>query len=184
MKSHGKLFLFTFLTVLILFSCQTSEDNISDLPDFVLNPPVTDNSLYGVGYAKMSKLSLAKTVAATNARADIARQIETVVQASVTDYTQEAGVGDSTQVISYVESITREITDQKLNGARPVRYEQDVDGGLWVLMELPVSEVRTAVSDSFSRRNDAVFAEVQAQDALKRLDYQLQNNPPVSDPVK
>ena len=76
-----------------------------------LNPPLADDVIYGVGYGNQSKVALSKTVAETNARADIARQIETTIQASVTDYAQEAGVDDNTQVISFVESVTREITD-------------------------------------------------------------------------
>ncbi len=169
------------LSVLLVFSC--SSEKVSGVPDFVLNPPVADDVIYGVGYGNQSKLSLSKTVAETNARADIARQIETTIQASVTDYAQEAGVDDNTQVISFVESVTREITDTKLSGAKPVKFEQDDDGGIWVLMQLDKSELKAAAEEAFVRNEDAAFAEFKAAQALEKLDYQLKNNPTVSEPV-
>ncbi|MDC7227330.1 MAG: LPP20 family lipoprotein [Spirochaetales bacterium] len=180
-----KRFILTALvlaSVLLVFSCGSGK--VAGVPDFVLNPPIADDVIYGVGYGNQSKLALSKTVAETNARADIARQIETTIQASVTDYAQEAGVDDGTQVISFVESVTREITDTKLSGAKPVKFEQDNDGGIWVLMQLDKAELRAAAEEAFVRNEDAAFAEFKAAQALDRLDYQLENNPTVSEPVR
>ena len=180
-----KRLIFTVLvivSVLMVFSCGSSK--VAGVPDFVLNPPIADDVIYGVGYGHQSKLSLSKTVAETNARADIARQIETTIQASVTDYAQEAGVDDNTQVISFVESVTREITDKKLSGAKPVKFEQDNEGGIWVLMQLDKAEMVMAAKEAFVRNEDAAFAEFKAASALEKLDYQLKNNPTVSEPVK
>ena len=174
--------LLVLLSVLLVFSC--ASEKVSDLPDFVLNPPVADDVIYGVGYGKQSKFSLSLTVAETNARADIARQIETTIQASVTDYAQEAGVDDNTQVINFVETITREITDKKLSGATPVSREQDNEGGVWVLMQLDKAEMVLAAEEAFKRNEDAAFAEFKAAQAIEKLDYQLQNNPTVSEPVQ
>ncbi len=177
-----RIIVLAVLAALLVFSCASNK--VAGVPDFVLNPPMADDVIYGVGYGNQSKLSLSKTVAETNARADIARQIETTIQASVTDYAQEAGVDDNTQLISFVESITREITDKKLSGAKPVRFEQDDDGGIWVLMQLDKAEMVAAASEAFQRNEDAAFAEFKAAQALEKLDYQLQNNPTVSEPVK
>lgn len=176
------MILLVLLSVLLVFSC--ASEKVSDLPDFVLNPPVADDVIYGVGYGKQSKFSLSLTVAETNARADIARQIETTIQASVTDYAQEAGVDDNTQVINFVETITREITDKKLSGATPVSREQDNAGGVWVLMQLDKAEMVLAAEEAFKRNEDAAFAEFKAAQAIEKLDYQLQNNPTVSEPVQ
>ncbi len=168
------------VSVLLLFSCGSGS---SDLPDFVMEPPISDDAFYGVGYGKQAKESLSITVAKTNARADIARQISTTIQASVTDYAQEAGVDDNTQVISFVESVTREITDQKLSGAKQIQMERDKDGGFWVLMQYDKAAMIEMVSESFQRNEDAAFAEFKAAQAIEKLDYQLQNNPTVSEPV-
>ena len=169
------------LSVLLVFSCGS---NNSGLPDFVMNPPTADDVFYGVGYGNQTNDNLSITVAKTNARADIARQINTVIQASVTDYAQEAGVDDNTQVISFVESVTREITDQKLSGAKQIQMEKDKDGGFWVLMEYDTAAMKEMVTEAFQRNEDAAFAEFKAAQAIEKLDYQLENNPTVSEPVR
>ncbi len=159
----------------------------SNLPDFVLNPPLATDAIYGVGFAKQSTMALSIKVAETNARADIASQIQTTIQEAITSYAQEAGVDDNTQLISFVETITRQITDQTLSGASPKSRVPMDDGGVWVLMvygkEALVDSFED-VANEFERNEDAAFAEFKASQAIDKLDYQLANNPTVSKPVE
>lgn len=171
------------LAVFTMFGCASKEVK-TGLPDFVLNPPTADDAFYGVGYGKQSTFQLSKTISMTNARADIARQIETSIQAAVVSYAQEAGVDDNTQTISFAESITREITNTRLSGATPERFEQDDDGGVWVLMSYPRNSLMEAAEELFARNEDAAFAEFKAAQAMEMLDAQLNSNPPSSEPVK
>ena len=162
------------------------EPQKSNLPDFVLNPPMATDAIYGVGYAKQSTFALSLKVAETNARADIAAQIETTIQAAITAYTQEAGVDDNTQVINFVESVTRQITDTTLSGATPQQRAPMDDGGVWVLMvynKNALVESFEEIAEEFERSEDAAFAEFKAASALEKLDYQLANNPTQSKPV-
>jgi hypothetical protein len=182
------------LVVLVAFfaiSCASApaaqvEPEKSNLPDFVLNPPMATDAIYGVGYAKQSTMALSMKVAETNARADIASQIETTIQAAVTAYTQEAGVDENTQTISFVESITRQITDTTLSGAITKSRAPMDDGGVWVLMVYSkdaLIESFEEVAEEFERNEDAAFAEFKAAQALEKLDFQLENNPTQSKPV-
>lgn len=158
----------------------------SNLPDYVLNPPLATDAIYGVGYAKQSSLPLAIKVAEANARADIAAQLEATIQAAVISYAQEAGVDDNTQVISFAESITRQITDTTLSGAMTKNRTPMDDGGVWVLMVYgkdSLIESFEEVAEEFERNEDAAFAEFKAAQALEKLDYQLANNPSKSTPV-
>ena len=163
------------------------EPSKSNLPDFVLNPPMATDAIYGVGYAKQSSMALSIKVAETNARADIASQIETTIQEAITAYAQEAGVDDNTQLISFVETITRQITDTTLSGATPQSRAPMEDGGVWVLMVYSKDSLVNSFEDvakEFERNEDAAFAEFKAAQAIEKLDYQLANNPTVSEPVK
>ena len=163
------------------------EPKKSNLPDFVLNPPLATDAIYGVGYAKQSSMSLSIKVAETNARADIASQIETTIQEAITAYAQEAGVDDNTQLISFVETITRQITDTTLSGATPKSRVPMDDGGVWVLMVYGKESLIDSfeeVAEGFERNEDAAFAEFKASQAIEKLDYQLANNPTVSTPTK
>ena len=188
------------LTVLLLIellasfaiSCASSpasvavEPDKSGLPDFVLNPPMATDAIFGVGFAKQSTMALSIKVAETNARADIASQIETTIQEAITAYAQEAGVDENTQLISFVETITRQITDTTLSGATPKSRVPMDDGGVWVLMVYGKDALVDSfedVAESFERNEDAAFAEFKAAQAIEKLDYQLANNPTVSKPV-
>ena len=164
-----------------------AEPDKSGLPDFVLNPPMATDAIYGVGFAKQSTMALSIKVAETNARADIASQIETTIQEAITAYAQEAGVDNNTQLISFVETITRQITDTTLSGATPKSRVPMDDGGVWVLMVYGKDALIDSfedVAEGFERNEDAAFAEFKAASALEKLDYQLANNPTVSEPVK
>ncbi len=164
-----------------------AEPDKSGLPDFVLNPPIATDAIYGVGYAKQSSQALSIKVAKTNARADIASQIETTIQEAITSYAQEAGEGENTQLISFVETITRQITDQTLSGAAPKKLQPMDDGGVWVLMVYGKEALKDSfeeVAKEFERNDAAAFAEFKASQAIDKLDYQLANNPTVSKPVE
>ena len=184
--------LLVVMIALFAVSCASAppapvEPKKSNLPDFVLNPPMATDAIYGVGYAKQSTMALSIKVAETNARADIASQIETTIQEAITAYAQEAGVDENTQLISFVETITRQITDTTLSGATPKSRVPMDDGGVWVLMVYSKNALVDSfeeVAAEFERNEDAAFAEFKAAQAIEKLDYQLANNPTVSKPVE
>lgn len=179
------------MVALFAVSCASApapiEPDKSGLPDYVLNPPMATDAIYGVGYAKQSTMALSIKVAETNARADIASQIETTIQEAITAYAQEAGEGENTQLISFVETITRQITDTTLSGATPMHRDPMDDGGVWILMVYGKDSLVDSfeeVAEEFERNDAAAFAEFKASQALEKLDYQLENNPTVSKPVE
>jgi len=164
-----------------------AEDTNSGLPDFVLNPPMATDAIYGVGYAKQSTMPMSIKVAETNARADVANQLKTTIQAAVTSYAQEAGVDDNTQTIKFAETITRQITDTTLNGATVKSRVPMKDGGVWVLIVYSKESLVKSFDETakkFERNEDAAFANFKADQALQKLDYQLKNNPTQSTPQK
>ncbi len=182
----------------LLFSCAGGKESAeqdkggektdtSNLPDFVLNPPVATDAIYGVGYAKQSTLPLSIKVAEANARADIANQIDAQIKSAVTSYAQEAGVGDDTQVIEFAETITRQVTDTTLSGSITQQRAPMEDGGVWILMVYNKESMLGSFEDaakSFERNESAAFAEFKAADALKQLEHETENNPTKSQPVK
>lgn len=184
MKTRLLILLITLISIL---SCKTAEMDIKELPDFVLNPPISADLIYGVGFGNKSTPSMSMKVAETNARLDIANQIETSIQASMTDYIQEAGVDDVSQTTSFIESITKQITDTTVNGATPIQRVAMDDGGWWILMSYDKAVLTKSFSnalDSFSNSEEALFAEFKATEALDRLNAELEDNPTKSSPVE
>ncbi|MFP4154001.1 MAG: LPP20 family lipoprotein [Alkalispirochaeta sp.] len=148
-----------------------------DAPDWFLNPPQADDAIYGIGTAKMSDLARSRNVATSRARNDIAFQMNAQIQAAITDYAQESGVDDNNQVINFVETISRQTTETTLQGTRQEEAYVAQDGTVFILVSFPKNNFLEASEEAFQRNEDAAFAEFKAQQALDRLDAQMQNNP-------
>ena len=178
MRSH-KYVLFLIAAVALLVSCATArKPPLTDIPGFYLNPPTAEDAIYGVGDANMASHSLSLSTAKARATNDIARQVEVVVKSAITDYAQQAGAGRNEQVINFVEIISRQIVEVELRGLRTIEVATGRDGTIYVLMEYPIRQFLTDAQTAFTRHEDAAFAEFKAAQALERLNYELQNNPP------
>lgn len=189
------ILLIAFVVAFALFSCaggpktaegpaeeeKESEEQSGipeDIPDWYLMPPVADDAFYGVGSAKMSKLDTSRKMAIARAREDIAFQMKASIKAAITDYAQEAGVDGGNQVINFVETVSKQVTDATLVGAKTEKVEAGADGTVYALVSYPLNAFKDTAAQEFARNEDAAFAEFKAQQALERLNSELENNPP------
>lgn len=164
---------------LLLAACVTGPRiNKREIPSFYLDPPKSKKYIYGVGEARLSTLSLSRTTALSRARDDVARQVQVAVKNAITDYAQQAGEGDNQQAIQFVETISRQVADVTLSGVRTEKIEPSSDGTVYALVSYPVANLLEAAGKEFSRNNAAAFSEFKANEALKRLGSEIQNNPP------
>ncbi len=173
------------LSALVLAGCSSSPEPTaaqapSGVPSFYLNPPQADDAIYGVGSAKMASLDNSRRMAIARAREDIAFQMNAAIEAAIVDYSQEAGVDGGSQVVSFVETISRQVTETTLQGTRSEEIAQGEDGTVYALVSFPINNFRDQTSEAFQRNEDAAFAEFQADQALQYLDSQLENSPPQS----
>ncbi len=188
MKKTG-IVLTVLLTAMLIVSCASApapapvaaaEETVPerrDLPQFFLNPPVFEDQIVGLGMAKMSSDSMSRQTAVSRARVDIAFQMNTRVESMLTDYFQEAGSGDDTQAITFVESISKQITEIELKNAKTFEVYAASDGSWYAMVTYPIRELTTEVNDLFTRNENAAFAEFKADEALKRLDASLADEP-------
>ncbi len=185
------------LILLVLVGCQSksqqanNEEDVtkgevqdfSDVPDFYLNPPQADDKIYGVGVAKTQRLDLSKKLALSRARDDIAFQISAQVQSTINDYAQEGGESSNSQLITFIETVSRQIADTTLAGTTTEKIANSKDGTIYALVSFPKANILKAASEVFQRNEDAAFAEFKAREAFDRLDQQLNNNPTTSRPI-
>ncbi len=185
-KSYVYVLIIMLSVVSVLASCaskgaaqgQTVDvGNTKDVPDFFLNPPKSESKIYGVGTAKMARLDLSRKMAVSRARDDIAFQVRTQVESSVIDYAQESGAGENSQLLSFAETISRQIANTTLQGTQLEEVGTSKDGTVYVLLSFPRANVLKTASQIFSRNEDAAFAEFKAKEALKKLDAKLGNKP-------
>jgi len=119
---------------------QSIRDTLTNIPEDVL---------IGVGTAKMSTLNMSRTTSQTRARAELSRQMDTVVRDMVRDYTAGSEV-DPSAVLSFQENITVALSQAKLTGSIPIAEDEDAKGNYWTAVSLSktsaVTEINQAVS--------------------------------------
>jgi hypothetical protein len=172
-----KLFLcvLTAGLLLSLAGCASSGSGSSGgIPSFVneaiMNAP--EDSLVGIGNYKTggdpSKIGIGKTIAETRARADITRQLQTILANMVTDFTKTTEVEPSAAV-SFQEDITQTLSKADLRGSRVIKIDTDKNGILWIVMQYDQSAATEVVNQAVNAAKLKV-PQAEAFDALERMD--------------
>jgi len=187
MRSLIRFGLLIIITALGFPGCASKDNKASegpakstDYPDFFLNPPAPEDQFVGLGMAKLQDENLSRTTALARARADIATQVSVSVETMLTDYAQESGSDGNAQTLSFVERISKEVASIELKESVTKSNYPAKDGTWFVMVYYPKDALLEKVGDIFARNEDAAFAEFKAQQALERLNAEVDNNPPMS----
>ena len=167
--------------VLALSSCasgpkiKTTDDGravVGGMPLFIRNAikTVQPDVLVGVGSAKIGAAGLgqARTVAAARARAEISRQLNSMVRAMLTDFTASNEVTPK-DANSYQESITMTLSKADLTGSSVIEQDQDGDNNYWVVVTLGKNNVAKEINQAQAAARLAV-PKAAALDAAARMD--------------
>jgi hypothetical protein len=144
---------------------------LKGVPDFVNDAylEASEDVLIGIGTYKTggdpAKIGTGKTFAETRARADIARQMESIVKNMVTDYTAQSEL-DPKAAISFQENITQALAKASLKGARTTKMQTDDNGVLWIVMEYS----KSLAAQDFNAAQAAAKLAVPAAVAFNALD--------------
>jgi hypothetical protein len=147
---------------------------LGGVPSFVNDAYMnaSEDVLIGIGTYKTggdpSKIGTGKTFAETRARADISRQLQTLVKNMVTDYTATSEL-DPSSALSFQEEITQTLSRSDLRGSRTIKMDTDDNGLLWVVMEYSKSAAEEEVSQAANAAKLKV-PQAAAFNALERMD--------------
>ena len=162
------------LLTLVMTSCSsTSGRKINtNIPKSIIEAvkKVPEDTLVGIGTARMASLSQSRTVSSTRARAELSRQMDSIVRDMIRDYTAGSEV-DHSAVLSFQENITVALSQSRLLGSSIVVEDEDKNGNYWTAVMLDktgaVIEINQAVAaaklrvpamasfDAEKRMNDA-----------------------------
>ncbi|MDR2633888.1 MAG: LPP20 family lipoprotein [Treponema sp.] len=142
------------------------------IPDFVSKPPVQEDSIFGIGSAKLSSINQALLLAEERARQSLAFQLHANVQAMITDYTRSAKREHAPASLEFAEAIGRQVSRMTLKGAVPVRRQKTPDGTFWVLISYSKADAAKTLA-GIIEHEASLYAEFKALDALKMMDQQL-----------
>jgi hypothetical protein len=190
MKKAGFVVLAVLLTALFL-SCGSAPESApaapdSGIPDWYLNPPDAENAVFGTGSAKMTNQNLAMQTAEARARTSIAFTLKANVQAMITDYAKEAGNVNESSSLAFVESISQQMTDAKLSGAKLYKRGVGPDGTVYVAVMLDnnvAAQIAADQANSVLESEASQYAEFKAMNALERMQEQLANTQVKPTPV-
>jgi len=149
------------ITAIVMLSCGTtgsSGSSGSGLPDIVRNARrnAPQDVLIGIGSANLASQSQSKTVAETRARAEISRQMSSMVQDMVRDYQASSEV-DRNSALSFQENITVALSKSNLQGA--VIVDEDyIDGTYYVVVHLSKANVVREINQAQAAARLAVPA--------------------------
>jgi uncharacterized lipoprotein NlpE involved in copper resistance len=178
--------LFAILALSLVFAlvgCKSEaepQQNDPNVPEWVYNPPTDSDIIYGVGTAKLSSTNQSMTFAEARARQSISRQLQESVTGMITDYSRDAGTVNDTTANLFAEQINRQLTDQTLVGAIPVKREVTKDGAWWVMVQMSKKDAAAAAAKAAKDVVDseaARYAEFKAMEAEKLMDSYLGKNP-------
>jgi hypothetical protein len=128
------------------------------------------DTLVGVGSAKIGAAGLgqARTIAAARARAEISRQLNSMVRDMMVDFTasSEALPQDA---LSYQESLTMTLSKSELTGCSIIEEDRDGDNNYWAVVTMGKTNVAKEINQAQAAAKLAV-PKAQAFDAAARMD--------------
>jgi hypothetical protein len=145
-----------------------------------LNDFPPDDTLWGIGTGKQSSEMLSMAMAESRARQNIAFQLNTEVQAMISDYARDAGTIDNQASLQLAETVGRQLTQTTLSGVSPLKRWRANDGTWWYLVHVKKADAAQTVAGIVD--NEAArSAEFKAMEALKMMDTQLakKNDKPI-----
>ena len=128
---------------------------------------VPDDVLVGIGVARLASVSQSMTISATRARADISRQMNTMIQDMVRDYQASSEVEPSA-ALSFQENITVALSRSTLVGSRVVEQDSTSDGSVWTVVWLGKSDVVNEINQAQAAARLAIpaMASFNAEDRM------------------
>lgn len=145
-----------------------------EAPAWVCDAPVEGMSVGAVGSAQRSDAGIAfmKQMAATEARVQLAQNMKVQVQNMIKQYAETTGAGSQETVDRVNTSVTKQITDQTLQGTKIFRSIQAPDGTMYVLVGLDEAAAQklteTAVKTSMNN-DQAAWQQFKAQKGQDEL---------------
>jgi hypothetical protein len=141
-------------------STKNSERRVpSNVPDFVKQAlrNIPEDALVGIGRADLTNPSQAMTFAQTRARADISRQLNTMIQDMVRDYNASSEV-DKDAALAFQENFTLALSKSTLTGSSVMELDQGPDGAYWAVVMLSKNNSAVEINQAVSAAKLAIPA--------------------------
>ena len=140
------LLVISMIALLVFASCSSTETtevaaDPNAMPEWVYTDMSTQDVHYAVGYGKMSNQMNSIKRAQAEARNAIAEWVNISVEEIITTYTNDAGSDANRQAMDAFETLSKQTATAVLSGAKQENMWIDEEGGVYILMSIPVENV-------------------------------------------
>ena len=176
-----KLFPFLLVTIMLFVSACGGSENTKDtseglenLPSWYTQPPDdNDEFLYAVSSAVSSRREIARRKANTDAKANLAQKLGTMVENMQKQFSEEITAGEESNYSESFTNATKTVTNQELTGVTTENVSfQAVDNETryecFVLAKLPVGEARAALENALSKEEE-MYVKFKESKAFKEM---------------
>ena len=149
----------------------------SDMPSwFTETPPEDDEYIYQGATADMFSMNNAIQSAIQDGQRLLAETIEVKVMAMVKNYSQEAGISETTDHIKFFESTSKSVSNNTMRGAVPLKKHpyQKKNGGwrVYVLMGLKQDAVQGEIVSAI-QNEEAMYVQFKASQSFQALEEEF-----------
>lgn len=173
------------LAVLLLAGCasgtrSTAERNIDEAPEWYLQPPSEEDMLLTTATAESRSMQIAIDKAKTNARGDIAQQLQTQLDELERQFSEDLSQSDQgeeqSQTMEQFTQVTEAVASETLVGSQVRERKLRARGDryrAWVLMEMPIGEARSALLEKING-NEEMRTRMRSTEAFKQLEEEVE----------
>lgn len=156
---------------------------MNDIPEWYLNPPRAEDAIYEAGDAAKQSMSLAKEAADARARDAISRTIEVKVSNMLKNFMQESGLGEDAEALEFTSSVSKQISNNVLNGARIVKREMKTEGSMYHAYSLAEYNLNSLIQETINeaKKQKALYNEAKANLSFDELEKEIQKLEAVGD---
>lgn len=131
-----KKLILAIIALVLLASCATETDidavNDDGSPIWTTIVPESNKFVYGVGRAKLSTEANSTNSAEANARADLARKLQSTIKEATTNYT----IDTEGELRNAYEQITMQVVNFTIQGVKTEQHWTSPDGTVWALVSI------------------------------------------------
>lgn len=131
-----KKLILALMALVLLASCATETDidavNDDGSPIWTTIVPESNKFVYGVGRAKLSTEANSTNSAEANARADLARKLQSTIKEATTNYT----IDTEGELRNAYEQITMQVVNFTIQGVKTEQHWTAPDGTVWALVSI------------------------------------------------
>jgi len=134
--------------------------------------PEDPNFEFGAATETSKDLQMAVDKAKLSARAELAEAMNTLIQRLATDFREEIGLAEESEVLRKFTQATKGVVDQTITGSRVRETSQVKEGTVWracVLMELPQEIQGGAILNTISK-DEEMYTRFRESETFKALD--------------